>query len=96
MHSPGHIPSAEAHNDIRVNGRELRFEGPLKTAATAVEVLLLEYEQGLRLGKWVGARLRHWSASQSFCPPTTCTRGAARRRLGPSHGIYAVYTASKP
>jgi 4-phytase / acid phosphatase len=30
-----------------VKGRELRFEGPLKTAATAVEVFLLEYEEGL-------------------------------------------------
>jgi 4-phytase / acid phosphatase len=37
----------EAHNDIQVKGHELRFEGPLKTAATAVEVFLLEYEEGL-------------------------------------------------
>jgi 4-phytase/acid phosphatase len=37
----------EAHNVIQVQGAELRFEGPLMTAATAVEVFLLEYEEGL-------------------------------------------------
>ncbi len=36
----------QAHNHIEVKGRELRFEGPLKMAATAVEVFLLEYEEG--------------------------------------------------
>src|ERR1700758_636881 len=47
----------EAHNDIQVKGRELRFEGPLKTAATAVEVFLLEYEEGLPAQQvgWGGA-----------------------------------------
>lgn len=37
----------EAHNVIRAQGGELRVEGPLITAATAVEVFLLEYEEGL-------------------------------------------------
>jgi 4-phytase/acid phosphatase len=37
----------EAHNELQVKGGELRFEGPLRTAATAVEVFLLQYEEGL-------------------------------------------------
>jgi 4-phytase/acid phosphatase len=47
----------EGHNEIQVKGRELRFEGPLKTAATAAEVFLLEYEEGLPAQQvgWGGA-----------------------------------------
>jgi 4-phytase/acid phosphatase len=36
----------ETHNHIEMKGREPRLEGPLKIAATAVEVFMLEYEEG--------------------------------------------------
>ena len=37
----------EGHNALRGEGGELRLEGPLATAATAAEIFLLEYEEGL-------------------------------------------------
>lgn len=37
----------KAHNHIQVKSGELRLNGPLKAAATAAEVFLLEYEEGL-------------------------------------------------
>jgi len=44
LENPGLL---QAHNTLSAGSRELRLSGPLPLVATAVEVFLLEYEEGL-------------------------------------------------